>query len=66
MLGAQLATGRQNTSLMQRCLKLRHNQSMEFTVRVGEPDVTHRTSWPESTGECHAGTLRPLSQAFQI
>ena len=28
------------------------NQSMEFTVRVGEPDVTHRTSWLESTGEC--------------
>lgn len=25
---------------------------MEFTVRVGEPDVTHRTSGPESTGEC--------------
>ena len=25
---------------------------MEFTVRVGEPDVAHRTSWPESTGEC--------------
>ena len=28
------------------------NQSMEFTVRVGEPDVTHWTSWLESTGEC--------------
>ena len=28
------------------------NQSMELTVRVGEPDVTHRTSWRESTGEC--------------
>ena len=27
------------------------NQSMEFTVRVGEPDVKHRTSWLESTGE---------------
>ena len=26
-------------------------QSMGYTVRVGEPDVTHRTSWPESTGE---------------
>ena len=25
---------------------------MEFTVWVGEPDVTHRTSGPESTGEC--------------
>ena len=25
---------------------------MEFTVRAGEPDVTHRTSWRESTGEC--------------
>ena len=23
---------------------------MEFTVRVGEPDVTQRTSWPDSTG----------------
>ena len=22
----------------------------EFTVRGGEPDVTHRTFWPESTG----------------
>ena len=29
------------------------NQPMEFTVRAGEPDVTHRTSWPESTGECN-------------
>ena len=28
------------------------NQSMEFTVRVGEPDVAHWTSWLESTGEC--------------
>ena len=28
------------------------NQSMEFTVRVAEPDVTHWTSWRESTGEC--------------
>ena len=28
------------------------NQSMEFAVRVGEPDVTHWTSWPENTGEC--------------
>ena len=25
---------------------------MEFTVRGREPDVTHRTSWLESTGEC--------------
>ena len=23
---------------------------MEFTVQVGEPDVTHRTSWRESIG----------------
>ena len=28
------------------------NQSIEFTVRGREPDVTHRTSWLESTGEC--------------
>ena len=25
---------------------------MEFTVQVGEPDVTHQTSWLESTSEC--------------
>ena len=25
---------------------------MEFTVRVGEPDVAHQTSWLESTSEC--------------
>ena len=24
---------------------------MGFTVWVGEPDVTHQTSWPESTGK---------------
>ena len=24
---------------------------MDYTVWVGEPDVTHQTSWPESTGE---------------
>ena len=25
---------------------------MEFTVQFGEPDVTHRISWPERTGDC--------------
>ena len=25
--------------------------SIKFKVRGGEPYVTHRTSWPESTGE---------------
>ena len=26
--------------------------STQFTVRGGEPNVTHCTSWHESTGEC--------------
>ena len=25
------------------------NQSVEFMVQIGDPDVTHQTSWPEST-----------------
>ena len=37
---------------VQSCCTLSINQSMEFTVHVGEPDVTHRTSWFASTGEC--------------
>lgn len=28
------------------------NQSIQRTVGGGEPDVIHRTSWRESTGEC--------------
>ena len=34
---------------------------MSFTVRAGEPDVTHRTSWPGSTGEC-SGRLEVIGQ----
>ena len=30
---------------------------MEFTVCVGEPDVTHGTSWLERTGEVMCGLL---------
>ena len=38
------------------------NQSINgFIVRVGEPDVTHHTSWPESTGEC-SGRTKEFSQ----
>ena len=33
---------------------------MECTARVGEPDVTHRTSWRESTAEVKEQLLKEL------
>ena len=38
--------------LRKSCAHCTFDQSIEFTVWDREPDMTHQTSWPESTGEC--------------